>query len=117
MSTPVGDLVTATATVRTGATTYGRTSEFSGNRAVTASAAPVLSFLSGQLDYSENAGPVVIAPGATVTDTDASNFAGGRLVVEFLANADATDRIGIRDQGTAPGRSACRGAMSPTAVW
>ncbi|WP_338416332.1 cadherin domain-containing protein, partial [uncultured Sphaerotilus sp.] len=104
MSTPVGDLVTATATVRTGANTYGRTSEFSGNRAVTASAAPVLSFLSGPLDYSENAGPVVVAPGATVTDADSSNFAGGRLVVEFLANADATDRIGLRDQGTGAGQ-------------
>ncbi|MEY2873050.1 MAG: hypothetical protein RLZZ373_421, partial [Pseudomonadota bacterium] len=104
VTTAVGDLVTATATVKTGPATYGRTSEFSANQAVTSSAAPVLSFVSGLYNYPENTGAVVVAPSAVVSDTDSPNFSGGRAVVYFAANGQAEDRIAIRHQGSGAGQ-------------
>jgi hypothetical protein len=110
VTTAAGDLVTATATVKTGASTYGRTSEFSANQIVNPSAAPVLSFVSGSYNHPENAGPIVVAPSASVSDADSPNFAGGRAVVYFPLNGQPDDRIAIRHQGTRLGQIGLSGS-------
>nr|WP_306790067.1 cadherin-like domain-containing protein [Methylomonas fluvii] len=66
--------------------------------------APVLSFATGSVSYPENAGAVILAPYATVTDADLTNFDGGQLVVSFSANGQAEDRLAIRNQGTTSGQ-------------
>ncbi|MBA3846675.1 MAG: hypothetical protein H0X45_08520, partial [Planctomycetes bacterium] len=56
------------------------------------------------LAYAEG-DPVLLVDGsATVSDADSSDFNGGRVVVDFAAGGTASDRLTIRDQGTAPGQ-------------
>ncbi|MBL8435402.1 MAG: VCBS domain-containing protein, partial [Zoogloea sp.] len=66
--------------------------------------APVITFVSGNANYPENAGAVIVAPAATVSDVDSTDFAGGRLVVSFSANGQPEDRIAVRNQGTGAGQ-------------
>ncbi len=72
--------------------------------------APVISFVSGSANYPENAGPVLVASFATVTDEDGGNFDTGRLVVQFTANGQPEDRIAIRNQGTGAGQIGVSGS-------
>jgi len=72
--------------------------------------APVLTFASGSVSYPENAGAVILAPNATVTDVDLTDFNGGQLVVSFSANGQAEDRLAIRNQGTASGQIGVSGS-------
>ncbi|MBK7847180.1 MAG: cadherin domain-containing protein [Zoogloea sp.] len=65
--------------------------------------APLVTFVAGNTDYPENAGPVIVAALATVADEDGGDFNNGRLVVQFTANGQAEDRIAIRNQGTGAG--------------
>ena len=51
-----------------------------------------------------NTGPFVIDATATVADVDSANFDTGTLTVDFTANGAPSDRLGIRNQGTAPGQ-------------
>jgi hypothetical protein len=60
--------------------------------------------LSAGVSYTENAAPLVIAAGATVTDPDSTNFLGGTLTVSFSANGTADDALGVNNQGTASGQ-------------
>ncbi|MBN8281906.1 cadherin domain-containing protein [Zoogloea sp.] len=65
--------------------------------------APLVTFVAGNTDYAENAGPVIVAALATVADEDGGDFNNGRLIVQFTANGQAEDRIAIRNQGTGVG--------------
>lgn len=71
---------------------------------------PVLSVGSGTYSYPEGIGPVVLATTATVSDIDSADFAGGVLRVEFTANGQAEDLLGIRNQGTAAGQIGVSGS-------
>lgn len=48
--------------------------------------------------------PSLLAPLATVTDTNSTNFATGTLTAEFASFGEATDRLAIRNQGTSTGQ-------------
>jgi type III secretion system FlhB-like substrate exporter len=65
---------------------------------------PGFSFISGNVDYAENAGAIIVAPTATVTDPDSANFDGGRLVVYFSSGGQAEDRIALRNEGIGAGQ-------------
>ncbi len=47
------------------------------------------------INYTNNTGALLVASGATVTDADSSNFAGGVLTVSITAGADASNRINL----------------------
>ncbi|QSB00441.1 DUF4347 domain-containing protein [Methylomonas sp. EFPC1] len=93
--------------------TDGTTASNTGTRSISVAAvndAPVLSFATGSVSYPENAGAVILAPTATVTDVDSTDFNGGQLVVSFSANGQAVDRLAIRNQGTASGQIGVSGS-------
>jgi ELWxxDGT repeat protein len=69
---------------------------------------PVVQF-SGSLTYREDAPPVVFSPWATIQDADNTAFPGGRLSVLVSGNAGPTDRVEIRNQGTAAGQISVSG--------
>ncbi|APW36294.1 hypothetical protein RD110_02935 [Rhodoferax koreense] len=84
--------ITATATEKTGASSYGSTSEFAAN-VQTANTAPALS-VPASAAYTENAGAVALAPGATVVDTElaaAGHYAGATLTLVRSGGAQAQD--------------------------
>lgn len=60
--------------------------------------------LSGAVSFTEGNLPTILAPGATVTDNDSQNFAGGNIIARISANAQSGDRLSIRNQGTASGK-------------
>lgn len=60
--------------------------------------------------YTENSAPTPIAPNATVVDVDSSNFATGKLTIQFTAGASAGDALAIRNQGTVAGQIGVAGA-------
>ena len=72
--------------------------------------APVLTFISGNANYPENYGAVIVSSSATVTDVDSSNFDTGQMRVYFSANGQAEDRIGIQNQGSRAGQIGVSGA-------
>jgi hypothetical protein len=65
--------------------------------------------LGGNLNYIRGGAAVFIAAMGTVTDPDSANFNGGRLTVQIAANAEATDRLRIVNQGTGLGRIGVNG--------
>ncbi|MCC7424852.1 MAG: hypothetical protein IT428_31660, partial [Planctomycetaceae bacterium] len=67
-------------------------------------AATVIGGFSGSLAYKEDAAPVVVAPGVTITDRDSMNFAFGVLTLRITQNGEAADRLGVRHQGNAVGQ-------------
>jgi CSLREA domain-containing protein len=71
---------------------------------------PAFSFVSGNSNYPENAGPVVLAPTGTVSDVDSANFDGGRLVVYFSNNGQPEDRIAIQNEGVGAGQISLNGS-------
>jgi CSLREA domain-containing protein len=71
---------------------------------------PAFSFVSGNSNYPENAGPVVVAPSGTVSDVDSANFDGGRLVVYFSNNGQPEDRIAIQNEGVGAGQISINGS-------
>ncbi|WP_326540719.1 cadherin domain-containing protein, partial [Pseudorhodoferax sp.] len=87
-----GASITATATEKTGASSYGSTSEFAAN-VQAANTAPVLTVAAGAA-YTENAAPVVLAPAATAVDTElaaAGNYNGATLTLSRNGGAQAED--------------------------
>lgn len=69
------------------------------------SAGPVITLSPpGPLNYVENSGAVVIAPQSTVTDSSVTNFNGGTMTESLIANANAQDQLGIRNQGSGAGQ-------------
>ncbi len=58
--------------------------------------APILSGISGAVDYILNSTtPVILAAAATVSDIDSPNFNGGRLTVQVTSGKDAGNRLKI----------------------
>jgi len=51
--------------------------------------------LGGNVTYTENQPPVILAAAATLTDSDSPNFDNGQLTVDVVANATASDRLAI----------------------
>ena len=64
--------------------------------------APVIAFVSGHATYPENAGAVVLAPAAAVTDVDSPDFGGGAMTVTIVANGQTEDRLWVRNEGSGP---------------
>ena len=73
--------------------------------------APVLGFISGNANYAENAGAVLLAPGATLADLDSVDFDGGEIRVQFSANGQAEDRLAVRHQGSGAGQIGVAGSV------
>ncbi|MBW4445924.1 MAG: DUF4347 domain-containing protein [Spirirestis rafaelensis WJT71-NPBG6] len=67
----------------------------------TASPMPKLSSPASSLTYAENAGFVILDNTITVTDSDSTNFNGGKLVVDFSSGANTDDILLIRNNPTA----------------
>jgi hypothetical protein len=61
------------------------------------------------LTFTEDGPPVLIAPGATVSDPLAT-LMGGQLEVQISANASVNDQLLILNQGTGPGQIGVSGA-------
>ncbi|MCC7419780.1 MAG: hypothetical protein IT428_05840 [Planctomycetaceae bacterium] len=55
------------------------------------------------LDH-ETGPPTILDTDATVFDPDSAQLSGGNLTVRLTANAQSTDRLGIRHEGTGPGQ-------------
>ncbi len=72
--------------------------------------APVIGLFDTAISYTEKAVPVVLDSNATVTDSDSANLATGRLTVRLTSNAQPTDRLAIRHQGTGVGQIGVSGA-------
>jgi hypothetical protein len=65
--------------------------------------APVVTGFSGSASYTEDDGPTLLAINTAVTDVDSANFEAGRLSIRIASNVQSTDRLTIRNQGTAAG--------------
>ncbi|MCT7962230.1 DUF4347 domain-containing protein [Laspinema sp. D1] len=61
--------------------------------------APEISLPSGNLDYTENGGFVVLDPDATATDPNSTHFNGGTLTINFTSGATTDDILMIRNEG------------------
>jgi hypothetical protein len=66
--------------------------------------APVIAAAAATPPYRENAIPLVIAGGATLTDPDSANLDGGVLTAQLISNAELSDVLGIRHQGNGAGQ-------------
>ena len=66
--------------------------------------APVVAFSIGSRNYTEGDGAVLVDAAAVVTDGDTGNFGAGSLTVDFSANGQPEDRLGIRNEGVDPGQ-------------
>ena len=64
---------------------------------------------SATLAYTENQPASIIAPDAQLSDSDSANFDTGKLTVKFDANGEATDQLGIANQGTGAGQISVSG--------
>lgn len=56
--------------------------------------------LGSAVTYTENAAPLLLASGATLTDADDANLSGGRVTVAIVSHASTLDALAIRNQGT-----------------
>jgi hypothetical protein len=65
---------------------------------------PVISDVTGPLTYVENAAPILLSPGANLSDLDNINFNGGSLQLVITSGGDGADRIAIRNEGTGTGQ-------------
>lgn len=72
------------------------------SKTISMQSSPVISNLDGNVTY--NGSLTILDDDAVVTDVDSANLAGGQLVVEISGNAEADDRLYIRNGGTAAGR-------------
>jgi len=65
----------------------------------------------GGLAYTENDGPVILDPGATVTAGSGVSLAGGTLTVEFTLNGAAEDRLAVHHVGNSNGEIGVLGGV------
>jgi hypothetical protein len=66
--------------------------------------APVLSFDTAPINYTEDDGPVFIVSAASVTDVDNVDFQGGNLTVAFPTGSTTNDFLLISPDGTGAGQ-------------
>jgi hypothetical protein len=79
--------------------------------AVSNNNAPTISVPEGPSQFTEGDSPVVIASGATLSDSDSANFASGSLSVTITENAEESDSLSVRNQGTAAGEIGLAGNL------
>lgn len=72
--------------------------------------APVIGAFDTAVTYKAKAAAVLLDTNATVADPDSLNFDGGKLTVRLTANAQADDRLEIRNVGTAAGQIGVSGS-------
>ena len=72
--------------------------------------APVIGAFDTAVTYKAKAAAVLLDTNATVADPDSLNFAGGKLTVGLTANAQADDRLEIRNVGIAAGQIGVNGS-------
>jgi len=69
------------------------------------SGAPTITLPGGTVGFPvPSIGPVVMEPGATITDPDAVNFNTGTLTVTIIQNAAPEDQLSIRNEGIGGGQ-------------
>ncbi|MEZ5729494.1 MAG: hypothetical protein R3E48_16780 [Burkholderiaceae bacterium] len=112
VATTVGHVVSATATVDNGGGSYGASSEFSNTLTVTSgtSAAPTVGFGGGEITATENAAPLILDAGATVSDADSPDFDTGHLIAAISFNGQPEDRLTIVHEGTGFGQVGVSGS-------
>lgn len=54
---------------------------------------PVLTQIPTSSSYTLNAAPILLVPGAVVTDPDSPDFAGGMLSIKYTSGAEASNRL------------------------
>ena len=72
-------------------------------------AATVIAGFDTAIRYTENTAPVLLDTTVTVTDTDSPNYAFGTLTVTVTQNAEAGDRLSVRNQGVGGGQIGVNG--------
>ena len=75
-----------------------------------ASASPVIVLGADTPLYTEDGGPVNVAPLATVSDADSASFTGGRLTVYMESNTSIDDRLAVQDVGSGAGQIGVSGS-------
>ena len=100
---------TATKTVRFVLTDGDGGTDTDEKTITTGNVAPVQTLPGGPTAYTENGAAVAIDAGATVTDADSADFAGGTLTVSIPQGNDTTDLLAIRNDGTAAGQIGVNG--------
>ena len=65
---------------------------------------PVLSSMSSAVSYKAGSAAILLAPSASVTDSDTTTFTGARLNVSLTQNGDPTDVLSVRNQGNGAGQ-------------
>ncbi len=92
----------------TGNNTYDIAQQLFGSAAELARQAnPVVGDFTGSVTFGENlvnATPQVIDAAISLEDSDSANFAGGRVDLFYVQGGDATDQLGVRNQGTSAGQ-------------
>jgi hypothetical protein len=68
------------------------------------SAPPVVNMGGSGLDYTNQSGPLLIAPAGTVADPDSKNFNKGTLKIQVLSGADSGDVLKIQSSGQGAGQ-------------
>ncbi len=66
--------------------------------------APIIGNFTGAVSYTEGGAPILLAPAATVSDVDSTDFDLGRLTASVSTNSQLTDRVSIANEGVAPGQ-------------
>lgn len=64
----------------------------------------------GAVNFVKGGQPVLVSSAATFADPDSPNLNGGNLTVALTANAESTDRLRIRHQGTTAGQIGVNGS-------
>lgn len=70
---------------------------------VSTNTGPVITVPSGPSNFQEGDAPLLVAVGASLVDNDSPNFASGTLTVEISGNAEASDVLQVRNQGSGVG--------------
>lgn len=72
--------------------------------------APVIGAFGGDVQYASSGNAVLVDDDATVADPDQLDFATGKLTLQLTNNAQSTDRLRIRNQGTGAGQIGVEGS-------